>query len=93
MQSIFIWKGKFIPFIPEKGGLIRERDLFEREGLIKHFLHLSGLQLTMQMLQCPFDIQTLFLSTPPKIYLFADKGVESVQLLLEECTFESKILI
>ena len=45
----------------------------------------------MQMLQCPFDIQTLFLSTPPKTYLFADKGVESVQLLLEECTFESKI--
>ena len=47
----------------------------------------------MQMLQCPFDIQTLFLSTPPKTYLFADKGVESVQLLLEECTFESEIYL
>jgi len=47
----------------------------------------------MQMLQCPFDIQTLFLSTTPKAYLFADKGVESVQLLLEQCTFESEIYL
>lgn len=47
----------------------------------------------MQMLQCPFDIQTLFLSTTQKTYLFADKGVESVQLLLEECVFESEIYL
>ena len=47
----------------------------------------------MQMLQCPFDIQTLFLPTTPKTYLFADKGVESVQLHLEQCVFESEIYL
>lgn len=44
------------------------------------------------MLQCPYDIQTLFLLTTPKTYLFADKGVESVQLLLEQCAFSLKYI-